>query len=137
MTKAGFQKMGNSERQLFGPRTLVLTGFSANSHARFNTLLEKLELSDLSLVWATSEQLESPLDTLMGLPQGFGMGSSSDLPRAIIAGGISEKELRVLMSGCRNAGMTKTIWATLTPTSSTWRLGRLLSELSAEHKSLT
>ncbi len=137
MTKSGFEKMGNPERKLFGPRTLVLTGFSAQDHPNIKLLLEKLKLSELSMVWATSEQLEMTLEGLMNLSEGFGQEISSDLPKAIIAGGVTEKELRMLMSGYRSAGMPKTIWATLTPTSSTWRLKQLLSELTAEHKALS
>jgi len=137
MTKSDFQKMGHTERRLFGPRTMVLAGFSAEDHTQLELLLEKLKLYDLSLVWANSEQLDSTLEALMNLPQNFGRDISSNLPKAIIAGGITEKELRMLMSGYRSAGMPKTIWATLTPTSTTWPLKQLLAELTAEHQSLS
>lgn len=137
MTETGFEKLDNTEKALFGPRKLVLTGFSAASQIKFKTLLEKLGLSDLPPVWAASGQLDEPLNDLADRPEGFGEGVDSGLPRAIIAGGITQRELRLLMSGCRNAGMKRAIWATLTPTSVTWPLKQLLAELTAEHKALS
>jgi hypothetical protein len=137
MAKAGFEKLQNSEKTLFGPRKLLLTGFSSNSQTKFKILLEMLGLSDLPIVWAASEQLDDPLNVVVDLPEDFGKGMDSSLPRAIIAGGITEKELRLLMSGCRKAGMKHTIWATLTPTSVTWPLKQLLAELTAEHKAMS
>lgn len=137
MTKAGFEKLQNTEKSLFGPRKLLLTGFSSNAQTKFKTLLGMLGFSNLPPVWAASEQLDEPLSALVDLPEDFGEGVDSSLPRAIIAGGITERELRLLMSGCRNAGMKNTIWATLTPTSVTWPLKQLLAELTAEHKALS
>lgn len=137
MTKASFEKLQNTEKSLFGPRKLLMTGFSSNSQTKFKTLLEMLGFSNLSPVWATSENLDEPLSDLVDLPSNFGEAVDSNLPRAIIAGGITEKELRLLMSGCRKAGMKNTIWATLTPTSVTWPLKQLLAELTAEHKELS
>jgi hypothetical protein len=63
----------------------------------------------------------------MDEPDGFGGGTASDLPRAVIVAGISEKELHLLMSGCRKAQMQQALWATLTPTSTDWALKDLLS----------
>lgn len=137
MTEAGFEKLQDTEKSLFGPRKLLLTGFSSDAQNKFKTLLEMLGFSDLPQIWAASEQLDAPLNALIDLPEDFGNGVDSSLPRAIIAGGITERELRLLMSGCRKAGMKNTIWATLTPTSITWPLKQLLSELTAEHKALS
>jgi hypothetical protein len=52
-------------------------------------------------------------------------------------GGITEKELHSLISGCQKAGMKQTLWAALPPTLVTWRLQQLLSELAAEHAALS
>lgn len=137
MSKGSFEKIRNSDRCLFGPRKLLLTGFAADVQIKFKTLLQMLGFSDLSLVWATEDQLETIIDDLVKLPDGSGNGRSSALPRAVIVGGITEKELHSLISGCRKAGMKQALWAALTPTSVTWRLQQLLSELAAEHAALS
>jgi hypothetical protein len=41
------------------------------------------------------------------------------------------------MTLCRKTGMQQSLWAALTPTSETWPLGQLLSELQAERKALS
>ena len=48
-----------------------------------------------------------------------------------------EKELIALMTVCRKTGMKDSLWATLTPTSETWTLRQLLSELAAEREALS
>ena len=116
---------------------MLLTGFAADVQTKFKTLLQMLGFSDVALVWASENQLETIIDDLVQLPDGSGNGRSSSLPRAVIVGGITEKELHSLISGCREAGMKRALWATMTPISVTWRLQQLLSELVAEHAALS
>jgi len=136
MTNSGFEKIQHSDKCFHGPRKLMLTGFSAVAQAKFRLLMEMLGITDLALVWAGSEDLQANLGDLASLSDGYGQGTDSSLPRAVIVGGISEKELRTLMSACRRAGMKQALWATLTPTSVAWPLRQLLAELDAEHKAL-
>jgi len=137
MSEGGFKKIQDSERCIYGPRKFMLTGFAAGVQDKFKSLVETLGFSDVALVWATEEQSGSIIDDLVQLPDGTGAGRSSSLPRAIIVGGVSEKELQDLISGCRKAGLKQVLWATLTPTSVTWPLQHLLSELAAEHTALS
>lgn len=137
MSKGSFEKIQNSDKCLYGPRKLLLTGFAADVQTKFKTLLQMLGFSDVALVWASENQLETIIDDLVQLPDGSGNGRSSSLPRAVIVGGITEKELHSLISGCREAGMKQALWATMTPISVTWRLQQLLSELVAEHAALS
>lgn len=137
MSKGSFEKIQNSDKRLYGPRKLLLTGFAGNVQPKFKTLLQMLGISDVALVWATEDQLDKTIDDLVQLSDGSGSGRSSSLPRAVIVGGIAEKELHSLISGCRKAGMKQALWATLTPKSVTWRLRQLLSELAAEHAALS
>lgn len=136
MTKASFEKIESTEKQLYGPRRLLLCGFSAAAQSKFKTLLNMLQISDLPLIWITSAQLESSIEALLDLPDGGGEGKPTKLPRAIIVSGITEKELHRLMSGCRQAGMQSSLWAVVTPTSIQWTVQKLLAELSAEQKAM-
>ena len=136
MTEGEFQKVSRTDKPLYGPRKLLLCGFAANAQAKFKRLLRMIGLSEFPLVWLTEEQADRRLEELVKLDDGTGSGLSSQLPQAVIISGILQIELHLLMSGCRQAGMKQTLWATLTPTSETWTLQSLLSELAAEHKAM-
>lgn len=135
-TDATFEKVTQSEKPLHGPRKLLMCGFPVAAQIKFGRLLEMIGFTDVPVVWAESGASESLLGELMALPDGYGNGVASKLPRAIIAAGITEKELIGLMSACKKSGMAKTLWAALTPTSEHWTLSQLLSELAAENKAL-
>ena len=98
------------------------------------TVLKMVGLETIPTVWATSEQGDTRLLDLLELSDQTGRSESSDLPRAVIVAGITEKELLRLMTVCRKSGMQQALWATLTPTSETWTLKQLLAELSAERR---
>jgi len=136
MPPAGFEKIDRSQKQFFGPRKLLMCGFSAKAQTTFTTLLEMVGLQSVDLVWVSSDQNARTIEDLMQEPHGFGQGVSSDLPMAIIVAGIAEIELHQLMSGCRQAKMPQALWATLTPVSKEWPLSALLEELEAERRAL-
>lgn len=137
MTDATFEKIGRSEKCLYGPRKLVLCGFATAAQSKFKTLLGMIGMTNLPMVWANENDGEVLLRELMEKPEGSGEGIDSKLPRAVIVAGIEENELHRLMSGCRQAGMQKSLWATLTPTSETWPLKTLLDELTAENRAMS
>lgn len=137
MSDARFEKIGHTNRSLYGPRKLLLCGFPTTAQSKFKTLLGMLSLENLPLVWANENDGGTKLCVLMERPDGSGEGSASGLPRAIIVAGIEESELHRLMSGCRKAGMQKSFWATLTPTSETWTLDSLIEELAAENRAMS
>jgi len=136
MTDAKFEKVTRSEKPLYGPEKLVLCGFPAGAQVKFETVLNMAGMQDVPVVWAGEQQTESLLADLFALPAESGKGVSSTLPRAIIVAGITEKMLHSLMAVCRKSGMKQTLWATLTPTSETWKLKTLLTELSGERRAL-
>ncbi|MEA3231196.1 MAG: DUF3783 domain-containing protein [Thermodesulfobacteriota bacterium] len=131
-----FEKVTASDKPMYGPRKLLLCGFPADAQPKFKTLLKMIGLSDLPVVWAAPEQARLCLADLLGLADGAGEGVSSLLPRAIIVSGIAEKELHALMDACRQTGMKAALWAAITPTSETWTLAQLLTELEAERTAM-
>ena len=137
MTDASFEEMGRSNKALYGPRKLLLCGFAPEAQPKFKTLLQALKISNLPLVWAGTGESDQLVGNLLGKGDGSGEGASSALPRAIIAAGIEEAELHLLMAGCRQSGMQQALWAVLTPTSENWPLSRLLDELNAEKRALS
>jgi len=133
---AKFEKMTRSNTPLYGSRKLLLCGFSGKAQEKFLAMLKMAGLADLDTVWASKTRAEETVGGLMTLPGGTGRGESSPLPRAVVAGGITEAELQALMTLARKTGMKQTLWAVLTPTSETWPLGRLLEELAAERRAM-
>ena len=136
MTDAKFEKVSPNDKPLYGPRKLLLCGFSQAVQPNFSKLLELLGLSDIPKVWVAEDRAGIPVGELIQLEDSTGWGVSSELPRAIIMAGITQSEMHGLMSGCRQAKMKPPLWATLTPTSETWTILSLLNELAAEHKAM-
>jgi len=134
MTNAGFEKVTPSEKPLYGPRKLLLCGFSAETQPKFIKFLELIGLTQLPIIWVTEAQADDLISAILKLEDNAGWGIASELPRAIIMSGITQQELHRLMSGSRHAGMKPPLWATLTPISETWTIRNLLNELTAEHR---
>jgi hypothetical protein len=137
MADATFEKVGLSEKRLYGARKLLLCGFPAGAQAKFKTLLGMVGISAVPLVWVGAQDVGETVGGLITRPDGSGEGIESEMPRAIIVAGLAENELHTLMSGCRQAGMQQALWAVLTPTSESWPLGQLLKELTAERAAMS
>ncbi len=136
MNDGGFERVTHSDRALYGTRKLLLCGFPVPAQSKFGTVLQMAGLAELPVVWVDEARQDDTLSNLFDLPHGTGEGKASTLDRAVIVGGITEKQLHALMSTCRKTGMRQTLWAVLTPTSENWSLSSLLSELNAERKAL-
>lgn len=136
MPQPGFKKIQRSDDCLYGPRKLLLCGFTIEAQSKFESLLGMLGMSGLPLVWLSEAESGEKIGDLVESPHGAGAGQSSSLPRAIIVSGITQNELHRLMTGCRKAGMKSALWAALTPTSAGWRLQHLLAELATERQAM-
>ena len=136
MSDGKFEKVTRSEKALYGPRKLVLCGFSAGLQVNFNKVLAYAGLQGIAIVWASAKEAGNTIARLMALPPGTGSGTDSTLPRVIIVAGISERELHALMDTCRASGMKQALWAVLTPASEEWPLRQLVAELEAERRAL-
>ncbi|MDL2270021.1 DUF3783 domain-containing protein [Desulfosarcina sp. OttesenSCG-928-A07] len=138
MQDASFEKVHYSDTPLYGPKKLILCGFPQGVSGNMEKVLKMAGISDVPVVWADSSHLDQLLSELLQLAHGSEGGKKdSALPRAIIVSGITENQLHALMAICRQTGMQKALWATLTPTSENWTLGKLLGELEAERKALS
>jgi hypothetical protein len=137
MTKGTFEKVQYSDDPMYGPPKLLLCGFAASAQPKFMTVLDMAGLQGIAVVWVNESAAKQPLSVLIDLPDGSGAGEDSALARAIIVSGITENQLHALMTTCRQTGMQQALWAVLTPTSETWPMIRLLTELQAERQALS
>ncbi len=131
-----FSRVVRSENCLYGPRALLVCGFTPEGQSAILERIEAAGLDSLSVVFATTEDLATGLGGLFTRDSGTGRDEPSRMPAAVIMAGISEAELHQLMERYRSAGMPWPLWATLTPTSETWTLRALLKELAAERAAL-
>jgi hypothetical protein len=136
MSDAKFEKVSPSDKPMYGPRKLLICGFSSEVQPNFVKLLEIIGLSEMPKVWVTEEYAQRLISEVLVLEDNTGWGISTELPRAVIMSGLTQNELHLLMSGSRKSGMKPPLWATLTPTSETWTVINLLQELATEHQAM-
>ena len=132
MEKGTFKKVGESEERMFGPTRLLVCGYASSEQKEIQALVCECLTKEIPLIFATKEDEKSELGEILDSEPGKGKGISSDLKRAVIMSGLTEKELHLLLNSYRENGFPRQLWATLTPVSEKWTLGQLLNELSAE-----
>jgi len=127
-----FQKVGKTEKRMFGPPCIIICGYRVDEQETILSLIETCGLSRHPVLFATEEDADMILRDIVTAESGKGRGLSSRLSRAIIMSGLTEKELHSLLSTYRKEKFTPQLWATLTPVSEGWTLKALIGELTAE-----
>jgi len=100
------------------------------------SFMKQTGFQDLGVIFVTTNQSTKTLKELLALPDRSGQGEASDMKRAIIMSGFTQKELHKLMTAYRLAELPSQLWATLTPTSENWSVTNLLEELAAESEAI-
>lgn len=136
MTEGTFKKLGESTKPMYGPRALLICGFTPLEQEKVMKLLNNIQFTDISVTFATAEDADKHLDELFTRPDQSGRNEDSDNARAIIMSGITEKELQQLLSSYKKSALPRPLWATLTPFSEKWTLLALLDELKKERIAL-
>jgi hypothetical protein len=134
--RATFSRVERTAHPLYGPRKLLICGYTPEGLAALEEVLAAAALPDLPVVYAGSDDLEETLGRILARPANAGRNTVSRMPAAVIMAGITEDELHRLIARYRSAGLPNPLWATLTPTSENWTLRQLLKELSAERQAL-
>jgi hypothetical protein len=116
----------------YGLRKILVCGYSAPEQSTLLYLLEENGFSDLPVVFVSNNDSGKALKELVGSPHKSGLGENSQMNRAVIMSGLSQKELYKLMAVYHLSELPSQFWASITPVSETWSVARLLSELAAE-----
>ena len=117
---------------MYGTRGILVCGYSLSEQPLFMSFMEQTGFQDLGVIFVTTNQSTKTLKELLALPDSSGQGETSDMRRAIVMSGFTQKELHKLMAAYRFAELPSQLWATLTPTSENWSVTNLLEELAAE-----
>jgi len=134
--KSTFQKVKKTNKRMYGPRGILVCGYYLSEQPLFMSFLEQTGFQDLGMVFVTTNQSTNTLKELLALPDRSGQGEASDMRRAIIMSGFTQKELHKLMTAYRLAELPSQLWATLTPISENWSITNLLEELAAESEAI-
>ena len=132
MSEGTFQKVGKTDKTLYGPRAALVCGFSSEEQKALMAFMAGIELTDISVVFAAEADSQALLKDLVTRPDQSGRDTDSVLERAIILSGITEEELHRTLSTYRKLELPRPLWATLTPYSESWPLSTLLEELQKE-----
>ena len=121
---------------MYGTRGILVCGYSLSEQPLFLSFLEQAGFQDFSVIFAATNQSATTLKELLTLSDRSGQGEESDMRRAIIMSGFTQKELHKLMTAYRHAELPSQLWATLTPISENWSPANLLEELAAESEAI-
>jgi len=136
MTDAKMTRVGSSESAMHGPRRLLVCGYPPLEQEAVCEMLEHEGILGVDVVFCLPTDAETTMGELFALKHKSRMGEESRMPRAIIMGGITEKELHQIMGAWRELGLPAQLWAVLTPTSEVWTLRQLINELQREKKEM-
>jgi hypothetical protein len=136
MTKGTFKKIGKSRQRMYGPRGILACGYPPEEQSSLLCLLEQNGFKDMPMIFATDDDSTKTLKELLDSDDKAGLGERSEMRRAIIMSGFTQKELYRLMAIYRLSEFPAPLWASLTPISETWSVSRLLNELAAESEAM-
>lgn len=136
MSDAKMSKVGKSEKRMHGPRKLLVCGYPPLEQEAVCEMVEHEGLTGVDVVFCAPSDGEALMGELFALEHKRGMGEESRMPRAILMGGITENELHQVMGAWRELGFPSQLWAVLTPTSETWTLRALITELQREKQKM-
>jgi len=117
---------------MYGPRAMLVCGYTPPEQEKLMKTLNTIQLTDPTVTFATEADTGKSLGELLTRPDQSGRNDNSDIARAVILSGMTEKELQQLLSSYKKSGLPRPLWATLTPFSEKWTLSALLDELKQE-----
>ena len=132
MSEGTFKKVGESNEPMYGPRAILVCGFTPSEQETVIQFFNIIHLVDIPIIFATDPDIGSCLCELLTLPDQSGRNTDCDMAQAIVLSGITERELQKILSNYKDSGLPRPLWATLTPFSENWALSSLLEELEKE-----
>ena len=136
MTDDTFQRVESTDRPLYGPRGVLICGYSKDEMTRVDKLIQAFP--DLPVTIASENDLDLPLlDLVMGragADEADSTSPSGPKERTVVLSGLLEKELHWMMAAWKALKLESPLWATLTPHSESWSLRQLIRELTAERE---
>lgn len=134
MPESKFTKIGHSDDRMFGPPRLLVCGYPIDDQSRFLGMIEAMDIEIPPIIFIPTEDKNKTILELLELSDRMGQGAPSDMHRAVIFSGCTERQLHRIMENYRNRQLPKQLCATVTPISINWTLNALLEELIKERE---
>ena len=131
MDDGTFSKVEKSSKTMYGPRGILVCGYTKDEWMTFQTLLKKVGMEDIPLKALGDADGPRLLKALFEEAE-TGDSEHSSLRRAVIMSGLTQTELHTLIGAHRESGLPTPLWASLTPISESWALKDLLETLARE-----
>lgn len=131
-----FRPIGDSDQKMHGLSAVLVSGFSADEQKALRAVMNASGLQVIPAIYITAGTLNLTLAELAGLPTESNAGETTELPRALVLSGLTERQLHAMMDGYRESGLPRPLWASVTPTSSNWSIKYLLIELLKERDAM-
>ncbi|MBN2724743.1 MAG: DUF3783 domain-containing protein [Deltaproteobacteria bacterium] len=136
MTTGEFEKLGETENTLYGPRFIISCGFTGEQKQFFMNLNENTGVEFAPVVFPGPDNIDEPMENLLKLPHGDGIEKSIEYPPVVILSGLKESELHQFMKRYREAAMPSPLFAVLTQFSEKWPFSYLVKHLVSEYKEM-
>ncbi len=131
MDDGTFRKVEKSSKAMYGPRRILVCGYTKDEQAEFSSVLKEIQMADIPVKFSVDADGPKILKTILEEAETRGTEQSS-LRRAVIMSGLTQTELHNLMGSHRESDLPRPLWASLTPVSESWSLGDLLEALVRE-----
>jgi len=132
MSKGTFKEVGESDEPMYGPKAILVCGFTPSEQKTMMNLLETIQLTDVPVIFAKDTDNGICLGELLTLPNQYGRNMDCNIERAVVLSGITEKEFHQILTNYKTTKLPRPLWASLTPFSENWTLSSLLKELKKE-----
>jgi uncharacterized protein DUF3783 len=135
MSHAKLKVVGESKKRMYGPRCLLVCGFSPDQRMTILNMTKNKKLKNMPVVFTTGKDRFELVENMVIREHQIGLDSACELEHTIIMSGLTEKELHQTMAAYKKLKLPKPLWATLTPTSEKWTVEALVNELANERLS--
>jgi hypothetical protein len=136
MSEGEFKRIDEDEGPPPGPLALLLSGFSSEEAGTVSIFLGSLELPEHRVVLCTEPMLAKPLGEALTTTEDDPPVPSDQLPRVIVLSGLTGPQVRVFLDRYASTGLTRPIFATVTPSNRNFTVRDLLIELLREHRAM-
>ena len=135
MSDGTFRKVEKSSKTMYGPKGILVCGYTKEEQTAFYSLLREIRMETIPVKFLVDTHGSKTLKTIFEESENDQTEHSS-LKRAVIMSGLTQEELHKLIASHRESGLTRPLWASLTPISESWALKDLLEELARENAAM-
>jgi hypothetical protein len=137
MNDGTFREFDQDEKGAFGPRSVLLCGFSVEETAKICDLLKVAGAPGHRVILCTDAMIGKSVEEALETTDVSDPLPSERLPRVMVLSGLAGQQVRALIDSYAATGLRRPIFAVSTPSNLGFSLRDLLVELLKEHQAMT